>query len=283
MPAKMEQRTALVGQAPFLFEADADWAQLPAGYSWTEATAVAVDSKDRVFVFNRGEHPVMVFGPDGKFLYSWGEGVFVRAHGISVGADNSIFCTDDHDHTVRKFTPEGKLLLTLGTRGRPSDTGATSMDYRTIKHAGPPFHFPTNCAFSPGGDIYVSDGYGNARIHKFAPDGRLLLSWGEPGNGPGQFHVPHGIAVGRDGTVYVADRENCRLQLFSGNGLYLTEWTDVVRPCQLTMDAQGFVYVAELGFHAGMWPGTVCAVGRCAGRPGQYFHARRQVGGTLGR
>lgn len=234
-----------------------NWAKLPQGFSWTEVTAVAIDSKDRVFVFNRGEHPVIIFDPLGNFLASWGEGVFARPHGITIGPDDSVFCTDDLDHTVRKFTPDGQLLFTLGTSGRPSNTGATSIDFRTIKHAGPPFYFPTNVALSPSGEIYVSDGYGNARIHKFSPEGELLLSWGSPGDGPGEFRVPHGIAVDRDGTVIVADRENSRLQFFSPDGEFLKEWTDIARPCQVILDGKGRIHVAELGYKAGMWPGTI--------------------------
>jgi DNA-binding beta-propeller fold protein YncE len=238
------------------YEVDDTWAQLPAGVRWTEVAGVATDARNRVHVFNRGDHPVMVFDRQGVFLACWGEGLFARPHGICIGPDASVYCTDDLGHTVHKFTPEGRLLLTLGTRGRPADTGATSMDYRTIRRAGPPFHYPTNVALSPEGELYVSDGYGNARIHKFTPDGRLLFSWGEPGSGPGQFHVPHGIAVAPDGTVYVADRENSRLQLFTPDGVYLSEWNDVARPCQVFIAGTGDVYVAELGFHAGMWPGT---------------------------
>jgi hypothetical protein len=240
----------------FGYEADDHWAKLPSGWSWNEVAAVAADSKDRVYVFNRGEHPLMIFHRDGTFLGSWGEGLFVRAHGIWIGPDDSVYCTDDLDHTVRKYTPDGKLLLTLGTSGKPSDTGVTGMDFRTILRAAPPFNYPTNLALSPEGDLYVTDGYGNARVHKFTADGRLLFSWGEPGTGPGQFRLPHGIAVDGQGTVYVADRENSRLQLFSSEGKFLAEWTDVVRPCQVIIDGAGHVYVAELGFVAGMWPGT---------------------------
>jgi hypothetical protein len=129
------------------------------------------------------------------------------------------------------------------------------MDYRTVVRVGPPFHHPTNLAVSPEGNLYISDGYGNARVHVFAPDGQHLFSWGEPGAGPGQFHLPHGIAVDRRGTVYVADRENSRMQLFTLEGKYLSGWTDVARPCQVFLHGD-HVYVAELGFHAGRWPGN---------------------------
>src|SRR5579871_3394993 len=174
------------------YDADDKWAKLPRGISWKEATAVATDSRDRVYVFNRGDHPLTVFEPDGTFISSWGEGLFVRPHGIHIGPDDSVYCTDDTDHTVRKFTPDGKLLLTLGTRGKPSETGVVGMDYRTIQRSGPPFNYPCNVALSPNGEVYVCDGYGNAKIHKFTADGKLLFSWGEPGSGPGEFNIPHG-------------------------------------------------------------------------------------------
>ena len=240
----------------FGFEADDCWAKLPPGIAWREVAAVATDSRDRVFVFHRGDHPVLVFDPDGTFVASWGEGMFARPHGLTIGPDDAVYCTDDQGHLVSKFAPDGRLLLTLGTRGAPSDTGATSVDFRTILRAGPPFHYPTNLAMSRAGELYVSDGYGNARVHKFAADGRLLLSWGEPGTGPGQFRVPHGIAVDREGIVFVADRENSRVQLFDPDGRYLSEWTDLARPSQVSIDRTGRIYVAELGYRAGMWPGT---------------------------
>jgi DNA-binding beta-propeller fold protein YncE len=248
------------------YEADDAWAKLPAGWSFSEVTAVATDSHDRVYVFDRGEHPVLIFERDGSFVDSWGEGVFARPHGIFLGPDDAVYCTDDLDHTVRKFTPDGRLLLTLGTSGSPSDSGATSIDFRTILRSAPPFHFPTNVALSPLGEIYVCDGYGNARVHKFSPDGRLLLSWGEPGDGPGQFRVPHGIAVDSGGVVHVADRENSRIQIFSPDGEFLAEWTDVARPCQVLIDKSDDIYVAELGFLAGMWPGTTAPEGATGGR-----------------
>ncbi|HSQ58059.1 MAG TPA: peptidyl-alpha-hydroxyglycine alpha-amidating lyase family protein [Gemmata sp.] len=244
------------GCRDFGFLADDQWARLPSGWSWSEATAIAVDSRDRVYVFAREPHRVLIFDRDGQFLTSWGEGLFVRPHGICIGDDDSVYLTDDADHTVRKFTSDGKLLLTLGTSGKPSDTGATSVDFRTIRNAAGPFNYPCNVAISPDGDIYVCDGYGNARVHAFTPDGRLIRSWGEPGRGPGQFHIPHGIAIDSAGTVYVADRENSRLQLFDLEGKFLTEWGNIARPCQVFAAPDGKVYVAELGYRAGMWPGT---------------------------
>lgn len=254
---RLADSNAVKGCRDFGYEPLTDWAELPIGLRLVEATGVATDSAGRVHVFHRFEHRVLVFEPDGTFIRAWGEGCFARPHGITIGPDDSVWCTDDLDHTVRKYSPGGELLLMLGTSGKSSDTGATSVDYRTIRRAGPPFHYPTNVALGPEGEVFVSDGYGNARIHKFSPAGRLIGSWGEPGSGPGQFQIPHGIAVGSNGTVYVADRENSRIQVFSAEGEYLTEWTDVVRPCQVYLGPGGEVYVAELGYRAGMWPGTM--------------------------
>jgi DNA-binding beta-propeller fold protein YncE len=196
---------------------------------------------------------VIVFDREGKFLFSWGEGVFQRAHGITIAPDDSVWCTDDLDHTIRRFTPEGKLLQTLGTSGRPSETGVVGLDYRTIR-GGPPFHRPTNVALAEDGSLYITDGYGNARVHKFSPEGKLLFSWGEPGDGAGQFNLPHGIALDRQGRVYVADRENSRIQVFSPEGKFLAQWTDVVRPMQIVIDAHDHAFVAEVGWRAGRFP-----------------------------
>jgi DNA-binding beta-propeller fold protein YncE len=254
MDSNIADRDVSVGQENYRYKALALWERLPEGWSFVEVAGVATDSCDRVYVFNRGVHPVMVFDRDGTFLMSWGEGLIRRAHGIHIGPDDSVYITDDLDHTVRKFTPEGKLLLTLGTSGRPSDTGIDGLDYRTIRRAGPPFHRPTNVALSASGDIYVTDGYGNARVHKFDSAGRLLLSWGEPGDQPGQFNLPHGIAVDSNERVYVADRENSRIQIFTSRGELLAVWTDVARPMQVFIDKSDTVFVAEVGFRAGMFP-----------------------------
>lgn len=245
-----------VGSGDFRYRVAAGWPALPDGMSFVEAAAVSTDSRGRVYVFNRGEHPVAVFTPEGKFLSAWGAESIVRAHGITIGPDDAVYCVDDFDHTVKKFTTDGELLQTLGVSGLPSNTGNTSIDYRTIKHAGEPFNYPTSLAIAPNGDLYITDGYGNARVHHFSKDGRRIQSWGEPGSGPGRFAVPHGIAIDADGVVYVADRENSRLQLFSPEGAYLRSWDNLARPSEVFIDDDQIVYVAELGYRAGMWPGT---------------------------
>ena len=227
------------------------WEQLPAGFSHPDVAAVAVDRSGRVYLFCRAEHPVLVYERDGRFVRSWGEGVFtMRAHGITVAPDGSVWCVDDGDQTARQFDPDGRLLLTLGTSGRASDTGYDGKTVTSIARGGPPFNRPTNLAVAPSGELYVTDGYGNARVHRFSAKGDLIGSWGEPGVGPGQFMLPHGIAVHDDGRVFVADRENDRIQIFSPDGEFLGEW-NVQRPTQLAFDAKGNAVVAELPWRAG--------------------------------
>jgi DNA-binding beta-propeller fold protein YncE len=272
----------IVGQGAFRYQALPSWAQLPPGWSFIEAVGLATDSAGNAFVFNRGEHPVIVLDRQGQFLRSWGEGFFVRPHGIQVGPDDSIYCVDDFDHSVHKFTPDGQLVFTLGTRGQSSETGARTVDYRTIRQAAGPFNFPTNLALAPGGEMVITDGYGNARIHVFSPDGRLLRSWGEPGAGPGQFHVPHGIAIDRAGTIYVADRENSRLQLFSLDGRLLDEWASLARPSEVAIDDDQNVYIAELGYCAGMFPGDVPPPGATTGGRLSIFNSRGELRARFG-
>ena len=238
------------------YEAHVDWHQLPDGWELVEVVGTATDSEDRVYVFNRGEHPLIVFDRDGQFLNSWGEGQFVRPHGIHIGPDDALYLTDDLDHTVHKYTTDGKLLMKLGESGCGSDTGVENRDYRTIQRAAGTFNQPTNVALTPEGELYITDGYGNARVHKFSAAGELLFSWGEPGDGPGEFNLPHGIAIDSQGVVYVADRENDRLQLFDLDGKFISEWTQVERPMQVFIDSDDRIYVAEVGWRAGLFPGV---------------------------
>jgi sugar lactone lactonase YvrE len=155
---------------------------------------------------------------------------------------------DCGDHTIRKLTPKGEVLLTIGTKGKASDSGYDGSDYRTIKRGAEPFNTPTDIAFAPNGDLYISDGYGNARIHRFSKEGELLNSWGEPGEGKGQFNLSHGIWIDRQKRILAADRENSRIQVFSLDGEYLTEWTDSHRPAFNAEDKDGAIFTTEMGY-----------------------------------
>ena len=242
----------VVGSGDFAYQVDDNCRHAEDGITHGEAVGVACDSQDQLYVFTRGgQQPVMVYDATGNLTRMWGEGLFVRPHGIFIGPDDSVYLTDDQDHTVRKFTPQGELLLTLGERGRPSDSGVVNSDYRTIKTPAPPFNLPTNLAVGPDGSLFISDGYGNCCIHHFSASGRLIASWGEAGDGPGQFQIPHGIGVDSQGHIVVADRENSRLQWFTGDGRLTEQWTDVARPCNVIFDQDDNVFVAELGWHAG--------------------------------
>ena len=219
-----------------------DWGELPDGWTYKEATAVAVDSNDNVHVFNRGGHPVIVYDSNGVFLRSWGEGVFTNPHGIAIGPDDAVYLADTGDHTVRKFSSDGTLLMTLGNKDRP----AAAM-------SGDPFNKPTHLGVDPrNGNLYVADGYSNARVHKYSPDGGHLLSWGDSGTDPGEFNIVHNVDVDQDGWVYVADRENHRVQVFDSNGKFETQWVNLSRAACVCVDRRGepLVYVGE--YHCGI-------------------------------
>jgi hypothetical protein len=231
----------------------ADWGRLPAGLTYRDVSGIGVDSRDRVYVLTRLESRVIVFERGGQFIGTFGEGLFTdRTHGLFIGPEDAIFCVDDGNHTVQKFSPEGRLLMTLGTAGKASDTGyEIERGVESIVRGGPPFNRCTDLAVAPNGDLYVSDGYGNARVHRFSADGQLLQSWGEPGTAAGQFNLPHGVCIARDGRVFVADRENDRIQIFSPVGEFLEQWTNVQRPTGIRMDPQGLIYVSELAWFPG--------------------------------
>ena len=231
------------------YEAVADWEQLPQGFHHRDVCGVAVDSRDRVYVLTRGVPRVIVYERDGTFATSWAENTFTdRTHAIRIGPDDSVYCVDDGDHTVRKFNSDGRLLFTLGTAGVASDTGYDGSTIESIKQGGPPFNKPTGVAVAPNGDLYVSDGYGNARVHRFSSDGVLLGSWGEPGVGPGQFYLPHSVWCTNDGRILVADRENDRIQIFDAEGRYRSEWTQIQRPTDIYIDSNGLIYITELAW-----------------------------------
>ena len=228
----------IIGEGDYTYEISGeDWGDLPEGWSYKEATSVAVDANDNVYVFNRGEHPVIVFDRDGAMINSWGEGIFTSAHGAAIGPDDSLYCIDAADHTVRKFTFDGKLLMTIGEKGRGSG-----------RLSGKPFSNPTHAAVDPNtGNIYISDGYSNAVVHKYSPDGVHLLSWGRSGTDPGEFNTVHNIATDGDGNVYVADRENQRVQVFDSSGNFQSQWNDLAMASCITIDVENsLAYVGEM-------------------------------------
>jgi DNA-binding beta-propeller fold protein YncE len=228
----------IVGSGDYTYEALEAWQKPPDGVTLIETPGVAVNSRDRVYAMTRNTaHPVMVFESDGTFAFSFGEGIFSeRTHGVTIGPDDAVYCSDDGTHTITKFTPDGELLMTLGERNQPSP-----------KWSGQPFNRPTHAAVSPAsGNLVVSDGYGNARIHKYSADGRYLLSWGEPGIDAGQFIRPHNIAVDDQDRVYVADRECHRVQVFDGDGGFITMFSNIHRPDGMTIGPDGNIYVGEL-------------------------------------
>ena len=234
-----------VGAGKYTYSLSQDWAKLPGGETFGVVSAVATDSQDRVYVFQRKDPPVVVFDRDGNHLSSWGSGVIADPHGIYI-TDDTVYLTDREDSVAVKFTLDGRPLQVLGQRGVHSDTGCEKPGDLVPRAAGP-FNYPTELVPGPSGDLYVSDGYRNSRVHRFADDGRLIASWGEPGKtDPNQFHLPHSLLVGRDGKVYVCDRENSRIQVFSAEGEYLTMWTDIQRPTDVSVDRDGVFYVSEL-------------------------------------
>lgn len=237
----------------FSYEVVENWEKLPVGYQHKDVDGIAIDTCNRVYLITRGDSRVIVYEADGTFVTAWGENIFTqRTHGITIGPDDYVYTVDDGDHTVRKFAPDGKQLMVIGTPGIPSETGYDKkIGLSSINCGGPPFNRPTNVAIAPDGDLYVTDGYGNARVHRFSPEGDLIQSWGEPGTGHGQFNLPHGIAIVQDGRVLVADRENDRIQLFSPDGQYLEQWTHVQRPTDISIDKEGLIYVSSLWWKVG--------------------------------
>jgi DNA-binding beta-propeller fold protein YncE len=228
-----------LGSGDFCYEVDVEWAKVPAGWSFRDVVDVTVDAQDRVYMFCRGEHPLMVFDREGCFLEAWGEGQFVRPHALTPTPDGYLFCVDDNGHSITKRTLTGEVVMTLGTPGQPAPAQSNL-----------PFNRPTKVALDPQtGEIYVSDGYGNARIHKYTPDGQLLFSWGDYGTDPGFFNLPHSVCTDRDGLVYVADRENHRVQIFDRTGKYITQWNNLHRPCGLYISsgAEQLCYIGQLG------------------------------------
>ena len=228
----METRT-IVGNGRFTYEVDKRWGRRDGGVTaFGLVSGVACDSQDRVYVFNRLPNPrVVVLDRDGKLLGDWGTGQFKHPHGIWISPKDDLYLTDRDTHLVTRWTTDGKLLQSWGTPNQPGAPGQ-------------PFNQPTHAFVTPDGEMYVSDGYGQRRVHRFGADGSLKTSWGEEGTGPGQFALPHDIWVDPRDRVVVCDRENQRIQFFDRDGTYLSEWDDLKAPMQVFVK-DDVLYLAE--------------------------------------
>jgi DNA-binding beta-propeller fold protein YncE len=212
---------------------DEKWPQKPAEFEWTEIHGVAVSSKDEVYAFTRGTPRVQVYdAATGKFLRSWGEKAeFKLPHSIRIDHEDNVWLGDIALHTIQKFSPDGELLLTLGTTGKAG---------RDKTH----FNMPTDAFVDPrGGDIFVADGYANARVVRFDKTGQYVGEWGELGSRPGQFSVPHSICLDSKGRVYVADRNNVRIQVFDQSGELIEVWNDLIVPMSLCATKEDEIWV----------------------------------------
>lgn len=246
---------AQVGAGTFTYTRHDDYPKLPAGESMGIVSRVATDAQHRLYVFQRKDPPVLVFDRDGSFLKSWGAGVFTDPHGLKIAGD-LVYTTDRRDHVARIFTLDGKLVQMIGRVGAASDTGVGKSPY-IVKRAAGPFNQPTDIMPAPNGDLYATDGYGNCRVHRFSADGQLRASWGQPGSSePGQFHLVHGIAIAPDGTLYICDRTNRRIQIFSADGEFRGMWTGMGGPNDIARDSEGNFYICEQEVDHG--PAHIC-------------------------
>src|ERR1022692_86553 len=200
-----------------------------------EASAVAVNAKGHIFLFQRTKPMLAEYDEKGNFVQSIGEGLFSHPHGLRIDADGNLWTTDDGSHLVLKLDPSGTVLLVLGR----INTGAEA-DWLLNK--------PADVAFAKNGDVFVADGYGNSRVVKFDRDGNYLKSWGKYGTAIGEFNLPHTVAVDEAGRVYVGDRENQRIQIFDSEGNFLKQWTGIGYPYGLVITPDQHVWMADGGY-----------------------------------
>lgn len=196
---------------------DPTWPQKPESFTWGALTGITVDARDQVYIFNRADPTVQVYRADGAFVRSWTTPNPPGTHHIKLDADGNVWLADFRGHVVQKYSPKGKLLLSLGEAGQ---SGCDENHFDGV----------TDMAFAPNGDVFISDGYGNRRVVHFDRQGRFVKAWGEEGTEPGQFALPHAIAADSQGRLYVADRNNARIQVFDTEGKLLAVWDDSITP-----------------------------------------------------
>jgi len=221
------------------YEVISTWPAHPKELVWGEMAGIAIGPSDQVWTFNRGAVPVQVYTANGALVRSWGQGQFGEPHQVRIDQKGNVWLVDSGLHVVRKYTPEGKLLLTIGTPGEPGD------DTTHLNR-------PTDVAVAPGGDLFVTDGYGNDRVVHFDQGGQFVRTWGSLGAGPGQFSLPHSIALDSRGRLFVADRNNARVQVFDQTGRFLDEWRDLLVPWHIVVTERDEIYVC--GSSPMRWP-----------------------------
>jgi sugar lactone lactonase YvrE len=247
------------------YKVDPTWPRLPDGWNLKETGSVAVDSRNHVFIFHRGEHPILEFDPRGKYVRSLGEGVFLRPHGLRFDSEGNMWAVDDGAHIVLKMDRNGRVKMVLGRFGRNGESDLL-------------MNRPTDVAFGPNGDIYISDGYNNSRVVKYSKDGQYIKAWGKKGKGEGEFDLPHTIAVDRQGLVYVGDRQNYRIQIFDPDGKFLKQWTHLGSPWGLFLAKDNTLYMSDgwnnrvlkLNLNGEVLGGIATGTGS---RPGQFRFA----------
>lgn len=223
----------IVGSGSFMYEVDKQWGRRAGGIpAFGLVSGVACDSQDRVYLFQRLPNPrLIVMDPQGTLLNEWGSGQFKHPHGIFITSQDELYLTDRDTQLVTRWTLDGQFLHAWGTRDEPGAPGQ-------------PFNQPTRAFVTSDGAMFVSDGYGQHRVHRFGSHGQLEVSWGEKGEGPGQFALPHDVWVDPRDRVMVCDRENRRIQFFDRDGVFLQEWADLQYPMQVFLKEE-IIYLAE--------------------------------------
>ena len=198
------------------YKVDAGWAQLPQGADWGgNTTWITTDGKGNVVVLVRTAPYFRVFTRDGRFVKAFGDdGLFESAHSVTVDAQGFLWVTDSAAHVVHKFGPDGRLLMTLGKKGVAGDNASRDL-----------FNQPNHVAVAPSGDIYVSDGYQNARVVQFSSNGQFVrIIGGVKGSQPGQLQLPHGVALDSRGRILINDSDNQRVSVFDKDGRFVETW-----------------------------------------------------------
>lgn len=220
-----------------IYDVDTTWPQRPeqvAKLGWV--SGMALDKDGNIWLFNKGNDPVQVYRADGTFVKTWGKGLFQDPHQLRIDGAGNVWVADFGQHIVQKFTPDGELLLTLGVRGEP---GADETH----------FYRPTDMAIAKSGDVFVTDGYGNRRMVHLDAEGNYIKSWGEYGSRPGQFVLPHAIVINDEETLFVADRNSGRIQLFNTGGEVQDVWSNLIMPWGMCVNSDGTFWVCGSSPH----------------------------------